>query len=263
MQRPKQNVQAKALLHTGSTKGQPDLLGPLAEPASKAISEQGQFLYTVTHDMKASLRALTELPNWVEDDLQEANIQVPRQVQEHLHLMRRSASGLSTLLDGLLELSSVGRHPDAPRRSTVEQAARRAWSGLSKDDGFTLETHDALETIYLPERAVQTIFKSILENTIHHHDRSKSHVKVISRTAGNRVQIMVEDDGPGLEPGLRDLVFDALFTMRPRQATGRAGLGLTIARKLIIKLGGKIELTDASYGRGLAVHFDLPMRERR
>ena len=262
MLRPKQNVPAKALLHDGSIIERPVLPGRVSRPASKTVSAQDQLFYTVTHDMKAGLRALTELPSWVEDDLQEAAIEVPRQVQEHLHLMRRSAIGMSTLLDGVLELSNVGRHPDAPRRGTVEQAARRAWAGLAKDHGFTLETHDALDTIFLPDRAVQTLFQSILENTLHHHDCSKGHVTVLSRTAGNRVQVRVEDDGPGLEPGGRDLVFDALFTMRSREVTGRAGLGLTIARKLVTQFGGNIGLADASHGRGLAVHFDLPVRQR-
>ena len=262
MHRPEQNVPVTTLIHRGSIKDNPGLPVPIPDTVSKTISERDQFLYTVTHDLKAELRALTELPGWVEDDLQEAEIEVPRQVREHLHLMRRSARDLSTLLDGLLELSEVGRRPDTPRRGTVEQSARRAWAGLSKDHGFTLETHEALDTIFLPDHAVQTIFKSILENAVHHHDLSKGHVTVVSRMAGKRVQITVEDNGPGLESDVRDLVFDALFTMRSREATGRAGLGLTIARKLVTKFGGKIELADASQGRGLAVHFDLPVRER-
>lgn len=262
MHRFEHNLPLRSLYHAGPAEDVRDLPEPASEQSSKTVSDQDQFLCTVTQNIKSGLRALKELPSWVEDDLQEANIEVPRPVQEHLRLMQKSARGLSELIDGLTELSNIGRHPDAPHRCTVEQAARRAWMGLSKNQAFTLETHDALDTIFLPERAVETVFKSILENTLHHHDQPKGHVTVTSQTAGNRVLIRVEDDGPGLEPGVHRLVFDAFFTMRSREMTGRAGLGLTIAKKLVGNFGGKIELAEASNGRGLSVQFDLPIRER-
>ena len=100
MHRPEQNVPVTTLIHRGSIKDSPGPPAPIPETVSNTISERDQFLYTVTHDLKAELRALTELPGWVEDDLQEAEIAVPRQVREHLHLMRRSARDLTTLLEG-------------------------------------------------------------------------------------------------------------------------------------------------------------------
>lgn len=221
-----------------------------------------QFLRIANHDLRAGLRALAELPVWIDEDMQEHGLTVPGDVQEHLDLMRRSAKDMMTLLDGLIDLSSAGRHPDEPARVTVEQAARRAWNAIEDAPGFKLHVRDALETLYLPRRAVQSIFKAVLENAVHHHDLGRGQITVTSDTDGDHVRIMIEDDGPGVPKEARENVFETLFMLRRREETGRPGLGLTLARKLVTRLGGNVTLTRASNGRGTAVMITLPIRAR-
>ncbi|MEO0751511.1 MAG: sensor histidine kinase, partial [Pseudomonadota bacterium] len=118
------------------------------------------------------------------------------------------------------------------------------------------------DTLYLPKKPTIAIFKALLENTVHHHDRTNGHVTVASETIDDRVRITVEDDGPGIPKQSRQRMFESLAQLRRREETGRAGLGLTMARKLVTRLDGNISLVDASTGRGLAVQFDLPVRAR-
>ncbi len=221
-----------------------------------------EILRVLNHDLKAGLRALAELPIWINEDMQEHGLTVPRDVREHLDMMQRSANDMLGLLDGLIGLSNAGRAPDEPSRVTVEQAARRAWADLADTSEFKLHVSDALDTLYLPRKAVQSIFKAVLENALHHHDRRTGQIHVASETEGDRVLITIEDDGPGIPLEARENVFDCLVMLRRREETGRAGLGLTLARKLVTRLGGTITATTASNQRGTAVLINLPMRAR-
>lgn len=221
-----------------------------------------EFLRVLNHDLKAGLRALAELPIWINEDMEEHGLTLPQDVREHLDLMQRSAKDMMGLLDGLIDLSNAGRVPDEPSRVTVEQAARRAWADLADTSNFKLHITDALDTLYLPRKSVHSIFKAVLENALHHHDRHTGQIYVASETEGNRVCIMIEDDGPGIPIEARETVFNCLVMLRRREETGRTGLGLTLAKKLVTRLGGSITLTTASNQRGTAVLINLPMHAR-
>lgn len=224
--------------------------------------ETDNFLYSVTHDMKGNLRALAELPTWIEEDLLYHKIDIPDDVKEHLTMMHCNARQLSNLLEGFVSLSRVGRTPDDPDRTTVQEVARAAWDALKPDANFRLDTHEALDTVYLPKAATATLFKAVLENVLHHHDNTKGFARVVSETKGEHVLITIEDDGPGIPVEARDTVFEALTRLRRREETGLAGLGLTLARRIVTKMGGSISVTLASNGRGTAVTIELPVRMR-
>lgn len=224
--------------------------------------DRNEFLRVLNHDLKAGLRALAELPIWIKEDMQEHGLTLPKDVREHLDMMQRSANDMLGLLNGLIDLSNAGRAPDEPSRVTVEQAARRAWEELKDTSKFKLHVTDALDTLYLPKKAVQSIFKAVLENALHHHDKRMGQINVVSKTEEDRVCITIEDDGPGIPMEARENVFDCLVMLRRREETGRAGLGLTLAKKLVTRLGGSIKLTTASNQRGTAVLITLPMRAR-
>jgi signal transduction histidine kinase len=73
--------------------------------------------------------------------------------------------------------------------------------------------------------------------------------------SGSFVRVVITDSGAGIDPAIRDRVFDAWFTTK---APGRGtGLGLSIARSVVADHGGHIELTSEP-GRGTTVTVLLP-----
>ena len=76
----------------------------------------------------------------------------------------------------------------------------------------------------------------------------------------NKLEITVDDDGPGIPEDKREDVFKAFYRLdESRNAeTGGVGLGLSIARDIISSHGGKIELTDSKLG-GLRVLISIPL----
>ncbi|MEL7281173.1 MAG: sensor histidine kinase [Pseudomonadota bacterium] len=251
MQQAKKFEPSRAVFHRTGRNG-----------ASTQFFDTEEILYSITHDLKGNLRALAELPTWIEEDLQYHNIDVPEDVRGHLSMMYCNARQLSNLVEGFISLSQAGRVPDGPHRSTVQEVALAAWGALEPGASFKLETHEAPDTLYLPKAAISEVFNAVLKNTLDHHDQKSGVARVTSETKGEHVCITIEDDGPGIPKDSRDVVFEALTRLRRREETGLAGLGLTLARKIVTRMGGSISVTMASNGRGTAVIFDVPVRMR-
>ena len=72
-------------------------------------SELENFVYIVSHDLRNSARALTEVPQWLREDLQDLGLAVDEDFRENLDLLERHAKRLDRMLLDLLVYSRVGR----------------------------------------------------------------------------------------------------------------------------------------------------------
>jgi two-component system osmolarity sensor histidine kinase EnvZ len=87
-----------------------------------------------------------------------------------------------------------------------------------------------------------------------------SRIAISAARVGNTIEILVDDDGPGIPPEKREVVFQPyrrLDETRPRSASG-LGLGLAIARDVVRSHGGEIVLDTAPMG-GLRAQLTLPV----
>ena len=79
-------------------------------------------------------------------------------------------------------------------------------------------------------------------------------------SVGNKVEVTVDDDGPGIPADKREDVFKAFYRLDDsrNKETGGVGLGLSIAKDIVTSHGGKIELQDSPMG-GLRVLISIPL----
>ena len=72
-------------------------------------TELDAFVYHITHDVRASLRALTIVPQWISEDLEAENIEVPERVSEHIQILSNQARRVDQMMRDLVTFSRVGR----------------------------------------------------------------------------------------------------------------------------------------------------------
>ncbi len=129
----------------------------------------------------------------------------------------------------------------------VEQARRGGGSvGLSAKEPAVMLLRPA---------AIRRALNNLLENAIRHG----RHVSASLQAGQNRVDVLIDDDGPGVPAAQRDLVFRAFHRLEPGRDPNRggAGLGLTIARDIARSHGGDVTLEDSPLG-GLRAVLRLP-----
>jgi len=101
---------------------------------------------------------------------------------------------------------------------------------------------------------------NLIQNAIRHTPADGSVVVRAQCAPGPTVEIEVADTGDGIDPALREHIFEP-FTQGPSRVAGRigsAGLGLAIARAIIVAHGGRIWLAEA--GHGTRIRFSVPAR---
>lgn len=119
-------------------------------------------------------------------------------------------------------------------------------------DAALLVTADAGQL----RRALLNLIRNAIAAVARNHPVGFGHVRVSARRDAGRVHVVVEDDGPGVEPALREKIFTPFFTTREKGT----GLGLAFVREIIHDHGGDIHVEDAP-GGGARFCFDLPAAE--
>ncbi|MEO1139998.1 MAG: HAMP domain-containing sensor histidine kinase [Pseudomonadota bacterium] len=227
------------------------------------LSEADEFLYIVTHDLKAFTRAMRIIPDWIIDDLSDHKVVLPEDVNANFTMLRDYARRMDGMLDSLTELSRVGRIADAPSQMALHDLVDPIVEALPRAPTMQVDLDLNARLVFGPYNDFKRLFAALIENAQQHHDRDQGQILVKAKQRGTRVYVEVEDDGPGIPPEFWEKMFKPLHTMRPKGETQTSGVGLAVARKVVLSQGGSIELAPPAVLRGCRVIFDLPASDTR
>ncbi len=214
----------------------------MRERIRRQIGQRTAMLAGVSHDLRTPLtRMKLELELMTQDDgvsaLKEDVIEMERMLEGYLAFARGEDAERPEAVELKRLLDEVVRH------------ARR--QGRIVD----LRCPDGIEIAVKP-----LAFRRILTNLIDNALRFGSRVWLRAVQVGEMVEVLIEDDGPGIPAEVREDVFKPFFRLEESRnpRTGGVGLGLTIARDLARSHGGEVILDDSPMG-GLRVCIRLPM----
>lgn len=233
----------------------PPVPGPVvAQPSSRDFEE---FVYLISHDVRTSVRALLELPQWISEDLEESGVRLTASMRENIELMNRHTGRLDRMLVDLLAFSRVGRMQTV-REIDFDAAMTEVMDEITMPAGFRLVRAFDCRQIVMGDRDILTLLSALICNAIKHHDRPKGKIIVSTHRQGRDVVLRVRDDGPGIAEGYRQKVFEAMTTLRPRDEVEGSGMGLTIVRKIALLHGGSVAIHDNGDARGTVVEVRIP-----
>ncbi len=232
----------------------PSAVAPVREDQPPlAIGQSSQdmedFIYLISHDVRASVRALLELPQWIREDLEESGVRINAQVANSIDLMNRHTGRLDRMLVDLLAYSRIGRL-QTPQELDLDQVLSEVLDDMRIPSGFTISSDLACSQIFMGESDLPVLLRDLISNGIKHHDRKTGEVIVASRREGGSVVVTVSDDGPGIDPKYHERIFSPMTTLRPRDEVEGSGMGLAKASKIAQFYGGAIRILPSPFGRG-------------
>ena len=141
-------------------------------------------------------------------------------------------------------------------RELVESAGQDL-RGLVESRGSRLVTkaESGLPKVFVDAQQISHVFSNFVSNAVK-HTKAGEEIVLRARQHNNSIRFSVIDRGPGIPPKFRARVFDRFFRVPGTDITG-AGLGLAIAREIILAQGGTIGVTSTP-GEGSEFYFDLP-----
>ncbi|MEM6385052.1 MAG: HAMP domain-containing sensor histidine kinase [Pseudomonadota bacterium] len=226
-------------------------------PVAEAKSETDELIYRISHDLRASVRALQELPAWVIEDIDAARIALPASTARHLELISSHACRMDLMLTGLLEFSRIGRmQAIAPIKPA--HVVQEVIDDLGPPATASLLVEVDRGSVQMGDTDLARVFHILLSNALRFNDNPKPHVAVTGGpTSGNKWVISVTDNGTGIPEDKRDYVQRPMTKLVSRDADSGAGMGLAILKKIAWSYGGEVAISTPKSGVGTRVDISL------
>ena len=220
----------------------------------RANEELGNFAYVVSHDLKAPLRAIGALADWLATDYAD---RFDDEGREHMRLLISRVHRMGKLIDGILEYSRVGRDGGTLRDVDLNAAVAEVVDLLAPPPAFVITVAPGLPTLRTEPTRIRQVFHNLISNAIKYMDKPAGRIAVGCADDGDCWRFSVADNGPGIERRHFERIFQLFQTLAPRDRVESTGVGLALVRKSVGLLGGRVWLESVP-GEGTTFHFTMP-----
>jgi two-component system OmpR family sensor kinase len=236
-----------------------DAINRLMARVSQSVQAQRRFIADAAHELRSPLTALSLQAERLE------RAEMSGVARERLLSLSEGIARARHLLEQLLNLARVQADTPTPDEGTsVEQVVRHVLADVlplaeaRQIDIGMLPGPDLALRLPVAEIDLLLIVKNLIENALRYTPVG-GQVDVGVSLVDGQALIQVEDNGPGIAPEERERVLDAFYRVLGSEQIG-SGLGLTIVRAAVDRLGGRMALADAQrFAHGLLVSVWLPM----
>jgi len=208
-----------------------------------------------SHDLKAPLRGIANLAQWIEEDI---GAQRSDALGRQLELLRGRVRRMDALIDGILSYSRAGR-PSTVEPVDVGKLLGEVTEMLAPPEG-AVEIRPPLPVLETERAPLQQVFMNLVANALKHGARPKARVTVSAEDRGGCYEFAVADDGPGIEPAFHEKIWGIFQTLEARDHVEGTGIGLAIVKKVVEGRGGRAWVESAG-GSGATFRFLWPKKE--
>jgi PAS domain S-box-containing protein len=230
------------------------------EQLAAAVQELEAFAYTVSHDLRAPLRALNGFAKIL---LEEHTEELAPKTIRYLGLVRENAVQLGDLVDDLLEFSRLSRHPIQRERvnaaALVQQVVRDM---LFVDPDRDLEVSiGALPACDGDPLLIKQVFVNLLDNAFKYTKRREpATIEVGGRESDREIEYFVRDTGVGFDMRYESKLFGVFQRLHRSEEYEGTGVGLANVQRIIHRHGGRV-WAESAPGEGATFSFTIPRRE--
>jgi signal transduction histidine kinase len=230
-----------------------------AEEAEQAAHTRDEVLAVVAHDLRNPLNLVLTSGSFLLDTVDG----LEPGAREQLQMVRRAAGQMNRLIQDLLEVAGMeaGNISVEPREEAVDPLLRGACLAMehaanAKQIELSHEIESELPLVYADRDRIDQVLGNLIGNAVKFTPVGGK-VIVGAGREGERVRFFVSDTGAGIDQDDIPRVFDR-FWQAKRSQKGGAGLGLAIARGIVVAHGGEMWV-ESEQGDGSTFFFTLPL----
>jgi len=219
--------------------------------------ELKEFASIVSHDLKAPLRGIKTLANWI---LSGCADKLGDQANKQMNLILERVERMYSLIEGTLQYSRAGRVEGKQMQVNLNNFVPEIINMVVPPENITVTIENELPVIECEETHIMQIFQNLLSNAIKYMDKPQGWIKVGCVEQDGFWKFSVADNGPGIEEKHFEKIFKIFQALQTSPDFEGTGIGLTVAKKIVELYDGKIWL-ESKVGEGSTFFFTLPMQE--
>ncbi len=222
-----------------------------------ANEELQQFAYVASHDLQEPLRTITSFSQLIESRYKN---KLDADADEFIGYIVSSARRMTDLINGLLSLIRLRKAGQPVNRVSFAAILADAEASLQ---ALARETNTEITSGPLPELVVDRVqfaqvLQNLLSNAIKYRREEAPRIHVSARRDESHWVFSVADNGRGFDPQFAERIFGLFQRLHSREAIEGTGMGLSIAKKIIERHGGRM-WADSVEGSGSTFYFSLPV----
>jgi light-regulated signal transduction histidine kinase (bacteriophytochrome) len=224
--------------------------------------ELERFTYSVSHDLRAPLRAIEGFSKILLEDYAD---KIDEEGQRYLKILDSSSRKMTRLLDDLLRLSRLGRQEMKPSPVDMCELVESVWhelqpAGAARQIDFKVHP--------LPEgwgdlALLREIWTSLIGNAVKFTAlKENAAIEISGQEESDRIVYCIKDNGVGFNMKSAGKLFGVFQRLHTEEEFNGSGMGLAIAQRLVRRHSGEI-WAEAKKDEGAMFFFSLPRLENR
>ncbi|MFX1512230.1 MAG: PAS domain S-box protein [Promethearchaeota archaeon] len=212
------------------------------------------FAATVSHDLKAPLRGISYLTEWLAKEYTDKLDVVGN---ERINMILDQVQRMDILVDDLLKFSIMGQLQEEQISVDLEKLINEIIEFLNPPSHIKIVYTIEFPSIPCRKARITHIMQNLLDNAIKFIDKPMGLIQIGCRDIGAYWEFSITDNGSGIEQKYFDRIFRISQTLASQSKVKGTGVGLSLVKKIIEQDGGKIWL-ESELGKGTTFYFTIP-----
>lgn len=223
----------------------------------RSNKELQDFAYVAAHDLKAPLRGIGTLADWIASDYAD---RFDEQGRQQLRLLKGRVTRLTDLINGILHYSEIGRVTNHNEKVDLGKLVQETISLLDPPAHIQVAVQGELPAVVCDKVRIGQVFHNLIDNAMKYMDKPQGRIDITGTDRGAVWEFAVTDNGPGIEEKYFGKIFQMFQTLAPRDQRESTGIGLPIVKKIVELFGGSIWVKSQP-GEGSTFFFTVPRSE--
>ena len=229
----------------------------LIKALARSNQELDQFAYVASHDLKAPLRGIANLSQWIEEDLGD---NLGGENKSQMGLLRGRVHRMEALIDGILQYSRAGRAKAKPESIDTGILVADVIELMAPPRETTIRVAPDMPTVRAEKVPLQQVFMNLIGNAIKHTGKENPQIEISWAEAGPFIEFSVGDNGQGIAQQYHERIFGIFQTLEARDKVEGTGIGLSVVQKIVDAKGGRVWV-ESQVGKGARFKFLWPKLE--
>lgn len=226
----------------------------LLEKLEQSNRNLNEFAYVVSHDLKAPLRGIGSLAQWLINDYENV---LDDKGNELLRLIELRTKRMHNLIEGVLNYSKLEQDDNSKENINLHILIENVIDSLNPPENIKILVNNLPPFVIFEQVKLSQVFQNLIGNAIKFMDKKKGKIEIGCSEDKLNWQFYIKDNGMGIEDIYFQKIFQIFQTLTPRDEMENTGVGLSIVKKIIEQNGGKIWV-ESILKKGTTFYFTIP-----